>query len=120
MEPHLCTYCADLETLDRSRRGTKSRCPLCKSDLLRTDSGTTYRIPEGLDLAAAPNRGRAIAWALATAVVLLAALGVWLANASRPTPTTAPAIGTAPTSDGPVAIERAVFKSGQADVFVGL
>ena len=38
MDISLCTYCANLEVLDRDRRGTKSRCPLCKSETLRTDS----------------------------------------------------------------------------------
>jgi hypothetical protein len=39
MNATLCGYCQSLPVLDRERRGVKSRCPLCRSELLRTGAG---------------------------------------------------------------------------------
>lgn len=89
MDAHLCTYCAELPVLDRDRRGVKSRCPLCKTDSLRTDSGEVYRYSGDL-----PNHAGALpvaAWVaggLAAAILAttLTAAGIWFAP-TRPAPT---------------------------------
>lgn len=122
MDTILCTYCANLEVLDRNRHGTKSRCPLCKSEMLRTDSGATYRIPSDAEQVAHPIRRWRVPFpaALAVAAVVLAATGLWVVSAPRRTPTTAPAVTTNPPRIESAAVERAAFKSGRAETFVGL
>ena len=39
-----CPYCLELPPLDKARKGKMHRCALCKTEVLETGSGTSYRL----------------------------------------------------------------------------
>lgn len=85
MDAVLCTYCESLEVLDRSRRGAKQRCPLCKSEIFKCEAGASYRIPpSGVPVA----HHRAGLW-ITAALGLVALVGIAIVMLPKNHPTAA-------------------------------
>lgn len=53
-----CAYCLEIPPLDQSRRGTIHRCPLCKTEILVTSGGDSYRLrdEEGEEIKPPPGK----------------------------------------------------------------
>src|SRR5207249_7509598 len=67
-----CTFCLQLPTLDMARPGRVTHCPLCKSELLKTNA-VTYLIAGSV-----PRAQRLVPALLACAAAALLAGGWWL------------------------------------------
>lgn len=39
-----CPYCLEIAPIDKARKGKINRCPLCKTEILETPSGQSYRL----------------------------------------------------------------------------
>ena len=52
-----CVYCLEIPPLDKARTGKTERCPLCKTEILVTSSGASYRMrnEDGEEIHAPPS-----------------------------------------------------------------